>query len=145
MSQTGTNENSTVTTLSMPPPGSPQDIQERDRQRQILKSRLATSLEEEDDPLATYVQFVQWINKNYADNDPSSGLGEVLKEATATFVNDSTYKNDLRYLKLWTQYARTMDRSAAVAAYASLMKNQIGITYSVLYEEYAKLLEAEGR
>ncbi|PBK75636.1 hypothetical protein ARMSODRAFT_1079846 [Armillaria solidipes] len=129
----------------MPPPGPPQDIQERDRQRQVLKSRLATSLEEEDDPLATYVQFVQWINKNYADNDPSSGLEEVLKEATTTFRNDGTYKNDLRYLKLWTQYARTMDRSAAVAAYASLMKNQIGISYSVLYEEYAKLLEAEGR
>ncbi|KAK0204776.1 hypothetical protein DFS33DRAFT_1259621 [Desarmillaria ectypa] len=129
----------------MPRPGSFQDIQERDRQRQALQSRLSTSLEEEEDPLATYVQFIQWINKNYADNDPSSGLQEVLQEATATFKNDSTYKNDLRYLKLWTQYARTMDRSAAIAAYASLVKNQIGISYSILYEEYAKLLEAEGK
>ncbi|KAG7451159.1 uncharacterized protein BT62DRAFT_941869 [Guyanagaster necrorhizus] len=127
------------------PPSGPQDIQERDRQRQALQSRLSTSLEEEEDPLATYVQFVQWINKNYADNDPSSALQEVLKDAIATFKNDSTYKNDLRYLKLWIQYARTMDCSAAVVAYASLMKNQIGISYSVLYEEYAELLEAEGK
>ncbi|KAK0469804.1 uncharacterized protein EV420DRAFT_67422 [Desarmillaria tabescens] len=129
----------------MPSPGSLQDIQERDRQRRAFQSRLATSLEEEDDPLAIYVQFVQWINNNYTDNDPSSGLQEVLKEATATFKNDSTYKNDLRYLKLWTQYVRTMDRSAGIAAYASLVKNQIGISYSILYEEYAKLLEAEGK
>lgn len=118
----------------------------RDRERQKYKSKLANALNEEDDPLAAYHQFVQWTIKNYGEADPNSGLVDLLKEATTQFKDDSLYKTDLRYLKMWALYARqAKHRSEAIAIYADLVKSDIGTSYSALYEDYAGLLEADGR
>jgi len=61
------------------------------------------------------------------------------------FKDDSVYKSDLRYLKIWALYARQMDKVSALAIYASLIANDIGTSYSALYEDYSTLLESEGR
>lgn len=118
---------------------------EREREMQKFRARLANALTEEDDPLAVYYQFVQWTIKNYGENNPRSGLKELLKEATTMFMDDSVYKTDLRYLKIWALYARQMDKVSALAIYASLIANDIGTSYSALYEDYTTLLESEGR
>ncbi|KAJ3504318.1 hypothetical protein NLJ89_g7994 [Agrocybe chaxingu] len=118
---------------------------DRERERQKYKARLATALNEEDDPLATYHQFVQWTVKSYGERDPASGLVELLKEATSQFKEDSVYKTDLRYLKIWALYARQMDTAGAISLYAYLIANDIGTSYSALYEDYANLLEYSGR
>ncbi|PFH52982.1 hypothetical protein AMATHDRAFT_1710 [Amanita thiersii Skay4041] len=127
----------------MAPPRGPADDKERDRQR--FKARLAKALTEEDDPLAVYYQFVQWTIKHYGERDPKSGLAQLLEEATRVFREDPLYKTDLRYLKLSSLYARQLPRSDAISIYASLLSNKIGTSYSVLYEEYANLLEQDGR
>jgi checkpoint serine/threonine-protein kinase len=102
-------------------------------------------LTDEDDPLAAYHQFVQWTIKNYGENNPKSGLKDLLMEATSQFKDDQLYKTDLRYLKLWALYARQMDKAGALAIYASLDALGIGTSYSALYEDYANLLEGDGR
>jgi checkpoint serine/threonine-protein kinase len=113
------------------------------RERRQLRAEIDSALEGEDDPLAAYDQFVKWTIKNYAEGDPDSGLVELLEEATRKFKDDANYKGDLRYLKLWCQYARQVDKPASV--YAFLIANDIGNGYALLYEEYAKALEAGGR
>lgn len=118
---------------------------ERELQRQQYRKQLDTALDEEDDPLAVYHQFVQWTIKNYTEGDSKSGLLELLEEATRKFKNDPMYKADLRYLKLWTLYAKHCERHGALSIYKYLMTNEIGISYSLLYEEYANALELEGR
>lgn len=122
-----------------------QDGHDLEAQRRDHVTRIKTALKDEDDPLAVYVQFVQWITKNYPENDPQSGLSDVLKQATETFQCDSIYKNDLRYLKLWVLYARQLDIATAINMYASLARQHIGTSYSLLYEEYARSLERVGR
>ena len=118
----------------------------RDRERQRYASKLITALNEEDDPLSVYHQFVQWTIKNYDESDPNSGLVDLLKQATMQFKNDSLYKTDLRYLKMWALYARqAKHRSEAIAIYADLVANDIGTSYSALYEDYASLLEGDAR
>ena len=118
---------------------------ERENERQKYRVRLATALTEEDDPLAAYHQFVQWTIKNYGENNPTSGLKDLLKEATTQFKDDPLYKTDLRYLKLWALYARQVDKAGALSIYASLLANDIGTSYSALYEDYASLLESNGK
>lgn len=118
---------------------------DRERERQKHKARLTTALNEEDDPLAVYHHFVQWTIKNYGESDPNSGLVDLLKEATTQFKDDSLYKTDLRYLKLWALYARQMDRAEALGIYTYLVDHDIGTSYSALYEDYANLLEESGR
>ena len=118
----------------------------RDRERQKYKSKLITALNEEDDPLAVYHQFVQWTIKNYGEADPNSGLVDLLKDATMQFKEDELYKTDLRYLKMWALYARqAKHRSEAIGIYADLVASDIGTSYSALYEDYAGLLEGDGR
>jgi len=118
---------------------------DREKQRQKLRSKLAKALNEDDDPLAAYHQFVQWTIKNYGDKDPKSGLKELLKEATTQFKEDPMYKNDLRYLKMWALYSRQLDRAGAIGVFAFLVENDIGTTYAALYEDYANLLEHDGK
>lgn len=125
-----------------PPRPSPAELH---RERQQFKAQLVTARNEEDDPLAVYHQFVQWTLKAYGENDSESGLVELLEEATREFKKDPLYKTDLRYLKLWVLYARQVERPDAIAIFAYLVANDIGTSYSVLYEEYASLLELDGR
>ncbi|KAJ7756400.1 hypothetical protein DFH07DRAFT_1060808 [Mycena maculata] len=114
-------------------------------ERAQFKARLSTALKEDDDPLAAYDQFVKWTVKNYSDDDLNSGLRELLHEATNAFRSDPVYKTDLRYLKLWLLYVRQLGRADGIATFASLLANGIGASYSILYEEYANILEADGR
>ncbi|KAF5382210.1 hypothetical protein D9615_004335 [Tricholomella constricta] len=118
---------------------------ELDLEREKLRAQLATAISEEDDPLAVYDQFVQWTVKNYGERTPHSGLLELLEEATRQFQDDPVYKTDLRYLKLWTLYAAQVDRPRAIDVYAHLLAKEIGTSFSMLYEGYAALLEADGR
>ena len=113
------------------------------RERRQLRAEIDSALDGEDDPLEAYDHFVKWTIKNFAEGDPDSGLVELLEEATRKFKNDPNYKGDLRYLKLWCQYARQVEKPASV--YAFLASKDIGSGYALLYEEYAKALEADGR
>lgn len=123
----------------------PGDVRKLEQEKQEFRTKLATAINDEDDPLAVYDQFIQWTLKTYGEDDPNSGLSELLEQATKEFKEDPLYKTDLRYLKLWSLYARQVDRSGAIAIYAYLVSNEIGTSYSVLYEEYTTLLEADGR
>ncbi|KAJ3815526.1 hypothetical protein F5876DRAFT_30363 [Lentinula aff. lateritia] len=113
-------------------------------QRDKFKQRIA-AIAFEEDPLAVYVEFVQWTLDNFDDNDPHSGLSQLLDEATKKFKKDEAYKADLRYLKLWALYANRVSQRSAIGVYSQLWKNGFGVSYSLLYEEYASILEAVGR
>jgi checkpoint serine/threonine-protein kinase len=113
-------------------------------QRHRYQQRIA-AIELEEDPLAVYVDFIHWTRANFDDNDPNSGLSQLLDEATRKFKNDELYKTDLRYLKLWTLYANRLSQRSAIGIYSQLWKKGFGVSYSLLYEEYALVLEAVGR
>ncbi|TFK40357.1 Mad3/BUB1 homology region 1-domain-containing protein [Crucibulum laeve] len=131
--------------MAPPPRISFADSEKCETERLEYRAQLAIALNEEDDPLAVYHQFVQWTVKNYGEDNPKSGLLELLEEATRQFKDDPLYKTDLRYLKLWSLYSRQVDRAGAISIFAYLMANSIGTSYAALYEDYAHLLEKDGR
>jgi checkpoint serine/threonine-protein kinase len=109
-----------------------------------LRSQIASEIDEADDPLALYDRFVKWIFDEYPrEHLASSGLIELLEEATRRYKDDSSYKSDLRYLKLWTLYASLVDKPSAV--YKFILTNGIGTAYALLFEDYAFTLERDGR
>ncbi|KAH7930134.1 hypothetical protein BV22DRAFT_1079389 [Leucogyrophana mollusca] len=123
----------------MAPARSSQLVQEQQEYRDSIKE----ALEEDEDPLAAYDDFVKWTVQQFGEQDPASGLVQLLEETTRRFKDDPRYKGDLRYLKLWSSYARQAEKPATV--YAFLVANEIGSVYALLYEEYAVVLEREGR
>jgi checkpoint serine/threonine-protein kinase len=108
------------------------------------RSQIASEIDGADDPLALYDRFVKWIFDEYPhEHLASSGLIELLEEATRRYKDDSSYKSDLRYLKLWALYASLVDKPSVV--YKFILTNGIGTVYALLFEDYALTLERDGR
>ena len=112
--------------------------------REKYRAELATALVEDADPLAAYDSFVKWTLDNYGPgNLAQSGLLELLEEATRHFVDDDSYKSDLRYLKLWLLYANHVEDPTMI--YAFVFSKDIGKIYAQMYWEFADALERKGR
>ncbi|THH20723.1 hypothetical protein EW146_g665 [Bondarzewia mesenterica] len=123
---------------------SPEYLQKLELESSRLRTQIKSEIDEADDPLALYDQFVKWTFDKYPhEYIGSSGLLELLEEATRKFKDDSSYKGDLRYLKMWSLYASLVDKPGVVFKF--LLSRGIGTVYAQLYEEYALVLERDGR
>ncbi|OJA12422.1 hypothetical protein AZE42_03383 [Rhizopogon vesiculosus] len=114
-----------------------------DQEKEEYRASIAEALQEDEDPLAAYDDFVKWTIQQYPADDISSGLLELLEECARRFKDDLRYKGDLRYLKLWSAYAKRVEKPTIIYSY--LVKHDIGCVYALLYEEFAGALEKEGR
>ncbi|TFY62675.1 hypothetical protein EVJ58_g3718 [Rhodofomes roseus] len=102
--------------------------------------------DEDDDPLEAYCRFVNWTVENYPQgHSAESGLLELLEEATRVLKDDRErkWRDDIRYLKLWVLYANYVEKPAII--YKFCLVNDIGTSHSLLYEEYATVLERASR
>ena len=119
-------------------------VEKLDKERQSYRTKLDQAIQEEEDPLASYDTFIKWTLSNYSgDLISRSGIVELLEEVTRTFKDDSTYKRDLRFLKIWCMYASAVEHPALVLEYA--LRQGIGLGYAQVYEDYALALEQIGR
>lgn len=117
----------------MPPP---QDLEaQHKRLRAAVDEGLADG-----DAVEAYHELVRFMLEKKPDD--KAGLIALLREATGTYKDDATLRNDSRYLKLWSIYATKVDRPAAVYAY--LLKKNIGTVWGKTFEEYAAVLEHQG-
>lgn len=114
-------------------------------EKEELRRGIGQAIADQDDVLAAYEQFVKWLGQHERDTRlvHDYEILEVLEEAVRTLKDDQHYKKDLRYVKLWTMYAKRVRKPDAV--YAFLFKNAIGTSHSQLYEECALVLEEGGK
>jgi hypothetical protein len=115
--------------------------------RNRLRINVEIALEDDDEnPLEAYCQLVYWTLENYPQgHSAESGLLELLEEATRVLKDhrDGIWRADLRYLKLWALYANYVEKPTVI--YRFLLANDIGTTFAFLYEEFATVLERNGR
>ncbi|KAE9404551.1 hypothetical protein BT96DRAFT_853560 [Gymnopus androsaceus JB14] len=115
--------------------------------RHRLRMNIEMALEdEEDDPLESYCTFVNWTLENYPQgHSAESGLLELLEEATRVLKDDrgGKWRSEMKYLKLWLLYASFVEKPTII--YRFLLANDIGTDLAILYEEYAAVLERDGR
>jgi len=72
-----------------------------------------------------------------------SHLLPVLENTTRKFIDDARFQQDLRYLKLWAQYARLVERSDDVWSF--LNSREVGTGHALFYEEWALAAESKGK
>jgi len=115
--------------------------------RNRLRINVEIALEDEDDnPLEAYCRLVYWTLENYPQgHSAESGLLELLEEATRVLKDHrgGVWRDDLRYLKLWVLYANYVEKPTVI--YRFLLANEIGTSFALLYEEFATVLERNGR
>jgi len=113
-------------------------------ERAQLEEDVGLAMEDDDDPLAAWIRYVDWTVDNYPQGvSAESGLLELLERATRELAHDPRYKNDMRYLKLWIHYASYIDQPITIFSYMNT--NEIGTAYALFYEEYCNALERGGR
>ncbi|KAI5989649.1 Mad3/BUB1 homology region 1-domain-containing protein [Pisolithus orientalis] len=114
-----------------------------EQERAEYRASITEALDEDEDPLTAYDDYIKWTTRTFSEHDPNSGLVQLLEETVRKFKDDARYNGDLRYLKIWCSYAKVVEKPSVVYAY--VVKREIGCVYALLWEEYAIALEKEGR
>ncbi|KAI5782279.1 Mad3/BUB1 homology region 1-domain-containing protein, partial [Pyronema domesticum] len=97
------------------------------------------------DPLQVWLNYIKWTIETFpSGHSVESGLLNLLERATREFTTDTRYISDIRYLKLWIQYAQDFSDSPR-EVFTYLAWNDIGQSLATYYEEFAALLELHGK
>ncbi|THV00708.1 hypothetical protein K435DRAFT_827923 [Dendrothele bispora CBS 962.96] len=123
----------------------------RDSRLAATRHRLRLNVEialqdEDDDPLEAYCALVYWTLENYPQgHSAESGLLELLEEATRVLKDDrdGKWRGEMKYLKLWMLYAGFVEKPTII--YKFLLANDVGTNFGIMYEEFAAILERDGR
>lgn len=120
------------------------ELKKQQLEERVLMEKDLENLEELDDPIQPYLDYIQWIKTNYpSGKSVESGLIQVLERCTSQFRDLEFYKNDPRYLKVWLTYAKYSDNPRDIFIY--LARKEIGTSLALYYEEYANFLETNNR
>lgn len=95
------------------------------------------------DVLDPYCKYLAFITQHH----PSSlnHLLPFLEHTTRHFLTDTRFSQDLRFLKLWVQYAKLVEKERAEEIWVFLNSREVGTGWGLFYEEWAAACEARGR
>lgn len=96
-----------------------------------------------EDPLQPWIECIKWVRESFPSGGEQSGLLPIYEQCVRTLWSDKRYHDDLRYLKVWLEYADQCDDPEVV--YNFLDVNGIGQDHSLFYMRYAACLELKNR
>ncbi|KAL4440602.1 hypothetical protein ABPG75_003603 [Micractinium tetrahymenae] len=94
------------------------------------------------DPLEVWLRFIKWTQEAFAAGGHKAELLPLLERCTRELQADGRYAADIRYLRVWIQYADCLPDPGDVFAF--LKENDIGQEHALYYIAYATYLEARG-
>ncbi|KQJ93805.1 hypothetical protein BRADI_3g06840v3 [Brachypodium distachyon] len=109
------------------------------------RRRMIEAIEEYqgEDPLQPWVNCIKWVQESFPAGGESSGLVVIYEQCVRAFWHDERYKGDLRYLKVWLEYAGNC--ADAEVIFRFLEANQIGDGHAVFYIHYSSLMESKNK
>ncbi|WPT13100.1 Putative inactive serine/threonine-protein kinase bub1 [Picochlorum sp. SENEW3] len=94
---------------------------------------------EGEDPLETWLEYIKWTKDTFVSGGQKSELLPLLERCTREFHGREEYRDDIRYLRVWIQYADCLPDPADVFSY--LVDHNIGQGHALFYIAYATFLE----
>ncbi|KAJ9553768.1 hypothetical protein OSB04_017813 [Centaurea solstitialis] len=98
---------------------------------------------EGEDPLQPWLECIKWVQEAFPSGGDCSGLVVIYEQCVRSFWHGERYKDDLRYLKVWLEYAESC--ADAEVVYKFLDSNNIGQTHSIFYISYALHMESNNK
>uniref|UniRef100_A0A6M2FCN5 BUB1 N-terminal domain-containing protein n=1 Tax=Populus davidiana TaxID=266767 RepID=A0A6M2FCN5_9ROSI len=98
---------------------------------------------EGDDPLLPWIECIKWVQEAFPQGGGSSGLVLIYEQCVRAFWHSDRYKDDLRYLKVWLEYAENCVDAEVI--YSFLDANEIGKSHSAYYLAYALHTESKSK
>ncbi|XP_064955007.1 mitotic spindle checkpoint protein BUBR1-like isoform X2 [Musa acuminata AAA Group] len=96
-----------------------------------------------EDPLQPWLRCIKWVQESFPTGGECSGLIVMYEQCVRTFWHDDRYRDDLRYLRVWLEYADSC--ADAEVIFQFLEANQIGQSHSIFYTSYAMHLESKNK
>ncbi|KAK2988170.1 hypothetical protein RJ640_020652, partial [Escallonia rubra] len=96
-----------------------------------------------EDPLLPWLECIKWVQEAFPPGGDCSGLVMIYEQCVRTFWHDDRYRDDLRYLKVWLEYAESCVDAEVI--YSFLDANKIGQTHAVFFISYALLMESKNK
>ncbi|KAL7127932.1 hypothetical protein ABFS83_14G282900 [Erythranthe nasuta] len=96
-----------------------------------------------DDPLHPWIECIKWVQEAFPPGGDCSGLVVIYEQCVRTFWHEDRYKDDLRYLKVWLEYAENCVDAEVI--YNFLEANKIGVTHASFYISYALHMEHKNK
>ncbi|ETM49533.1 BUB protein kinase [Phytophthora nicotianae] len=90
-----------------------------------------------DDPLAAWLEYIRWLEVKMPEDTRKKFTA--LEKCTRELKDNPHYKNDMRYIRLWIQYADLVSNPKDIFKY--LYQNKIGERVSLFYIGWAYVLE----
>ncbi|KAI5070613.1 hypothetical protein GOP47_0014956 [Adiantum capillus-veneris] len=94
-----------------------------------------------DDPLQPWIECIKWVKQSYPSGGSQSGLLRLLELCARTFCKDTRYADDIRYLKVWMDYADRCTNPRDI--YTFLQDNNIAQQHAFFYEHCARFWEQQ--
>eukprot|EP00198_Chlamydomonas_reinhardtii_P003270 XP_001692606.1 predicted protein [Chlamydomonas reinhardtii] len=91
-----------------------------------------------DDPLEAWQKYIKWMQE-YGVGGGKADLQKVLETCTKELQRLPRYNNDIRFLRIWIQYADCLPDPGDVFLY--LREKDIGRDFALYYEAYATFFE----
>ncbi|OVA01039.1 Mad3/BUB1 homology region 1 [Macleaya cordata] len=109
------------------------------------RRRLIAAIDEYkgEDPLQPWLECIKWVQESFPTGGDCSGLVVIYEQCVRTFWHSDQYKDDLRYLKVWLEYAENC--ADAEVIYSFLHANGIGQEHSSYYISYALHMESKNK
>ncbi|KAI8824022.1 uncharacterized protein EV422DRAFT_493068 [Fimicolochytrium jonesii] len=115
---------------------SPLSASQLESQRLTLADTLTSSIQAGHATFNQYHTYLKFLQQYYPAGHPD--FYDVLQESVRVFKHSPEYKNDPRYLWMWTEVANQAKDAVEVFKYLSV--NEIGTGLSTFYEAYASLM-----
>ncbi|BDA44147.1 probable mitotic checkpoint serine/threonine-protein kinase BUB1 at N-terminal half [Coccomyxa sp. Obi] len=94
------------------------------------------------DPLEVWLRFIKWTQETFKSGGHRAEVLPLLERCTRELQDVPQYKDDVRYLRVWIQYADCLPEPRDVFTY--LKEHNIGQDFCVYYVAYAAYLELRG-
>ncbi|KXZ53625.1 CKS2 protein [Gonium pectorale] len=104
-------------------------------------SALGQELADETGVLEAKRRYIKWMQE-YGVGAGKADLQKVLEACTKELQRHARYNNDIRFLRLWIQYADCLPDPADVFLF--LKEKGIGQDFALYYEAYATYFELKG-
>ena len=93
------------------------------------------------DPLATWVGYIKWTQEAFVTGGKDARLLQLLEDCAYGLKDDTRYADDVRYLRIWIQYADLVRDPEQIFDY--LYDRHIGQNYALFWEAWASVLEVK--
>lgn len=118
--------------------------QDLNRERLKFEKQILEEIEDADDPLELFLNYINWIKIKYPQGITTkrSGMLQLLERCLQYFKADALYINDPRYVKLWIWYIEvfqtTLHDKKDTLYY--MVRHDIGAKLALVYESLANVL-----